>query len=183
MAAFLVVIELTAALAAILYLLFLNYELRNLPSRKTTLLYWASGFFFIFYFVSAEVKRASFYDLGLAFFSDDYFQVSIAMAHSDVSGLSIMYYSTGAMFLLMFAAILFFATILCVSIFYTCKVNNYRTLDEAKAAFSLRRAIHFESFKRQQDLTHQNDRHSATRFVDSSKPTNVTEEESGDDKR
>jgi hypothetical protein len=180
---FLFVVEATAALVLILFLLALNYEGRPSTRGGSAPMAWLLLTALYALFCFAYTRPVNFKSLNPSSHWDDYYAAALEHAGNDVTGLYLCYYSLHTPIFIMFAFIIFVATLICVGLSAVAKSSIQDSVNPIRQLFDFfKDAVSF-NFKRQQSMANQRRRHAATRFVNFSKPENVTEEESGDNKR
>lgn len=180
---FLFVVELTAVLVLVLFVLALNFEGRT--SQATQALYWGYALLVAVFALLLHMftRPVDFRGLNMLDCWDDYYEAIGDRVNNDLAGLYLCYYQANITLFIIFAFIIFFASLVCVNLAALSRIGVQQSLQPLQDVFNFVRDLLAFDFRRKQNLVQQQRRRSVTRFVKFAKPENVTEEESGDDKR
>jgi hypothetical protein len=114
---------------------------------------------------------------------EDFYDSTADKINNDLTGLFICYYQAHTALFIIFAFLIFLATLLCINISAISKIRVQQSLTPLRDIFKFTNDLLSSDFKRRQNLTQQQKRKSTTRFVRFLKPKNAAEEESDDEKR
>lgn len=162
---FLLVVEFTAFFVIVLFLLALNFE-GKLDNRDSTWLKFSlpvAGLYLGGFY--AFSKPASLDFLNASYYWDDYYADLNDDILNDIAGLYLSFYNFNGLLFFFFGLLLFFATLVCVTLFRIVRTKTQEHLISMQYVFTFfKDLVNFE-FLRKQSMTSQTRHRPVTRLV------------------
>lgn len=174
---FILVVELTAFLVLLLFLLSINYEGKFNNNKNSLFVGWFLSFVFFSLFFFLHFRPFFFKALNPISYWDDYYEALNNLSMNDLTGLYLFYYSSHIPLFIVFTFLIFIASLICVNIGVIAKVQVKQSLQPLKDIFNFMKDLISFDFRRTQKTHHQQKRKSTTRFVSSKKPGQIQTEE------
>lgn len=162
---FLFVVEITAFFIIILFLLTLNFEGSLLNKSKNFMVFSFALLAVYLFFLTIFTRHH-----GIAFLNavncwDDYYEALSNEIMNDIFGLYLSYYSFNSPLFFLFACLIFFATLVCISLLRAIRVHSQENIISMEYIFKFFKDLVGFDFLRKQNMSQQNKRKSVTRIV------------------
>lgn len=174
---FLLVVELTAFLVLLLFLLSINYEGKFNNNKNSLFVGWFFSMLFFLFFLFLQFRPYFFKSLNPISHWDDYYDALNTESMNDLTGLYLFYYSSHIPIFILFTFLIFVASLICVNIGIVSKVQVKQSVQPLRDIFNFMKDLLAFNFKRTQNSHYQQKRKATTRFVNSSKPEAIETEE------
>lgn len=174
---FLLVVELTAFLVLLLFLLSINYEGKLNNNKNSLFAGWFFSMLFFLFFLFLQFRPYFFKDLNPISYWDDYYDALNTESMNDLTGLYLFYYSSHIPIFILFIFLIFIASLICVNIGIISKIQVKQSVQPLRDVFNFMKDLLAFNFKRTQNSYHQQKRKATTRFVNSNKPEAIETEE------
>lgn len=174
---FLIVVELTAFLVLLLFLLSINYEGKFNNNKNSLFAGWFFSVLFFLFFLFLHFRPYFFKALNPISYWDDYYDALATESMNDLTGLYLFYYSSHIPIFILFTFLIFVASLICVNIGIISKIQVKQSVQPLRDVFNFMKDLLAFNFKRTQNSYRQQKRKATTRFVNSSKPEAVETEE------
>ena len=162
---FLLVVEFTAFFVIILFLLALNFEGKLLNRDVTWVTFFIPLSLVYLFCLYVFSKPASLDFLNASYYWDDYYADTADDVINDIAGLYLSFYNFNGFLFFLFGLLLFFATLVCVTLFRVVRTRTQEHLVSMQYVFNFfKDLVNFE-FLRKQGMTNQTRRRSVTRLV------------------
>lgn len=170
---FLFVVETTAFFIIILFLLTLNFEGSLFNKSKSFVIFSVALPILYIFFLHIFTRHQGLGSLNAINYWDDYYEALANEIMNDIFGLYMSYYSFNSPLLFLFACLILFATLVCISLLRAIRVHSQQSIVSMEYIFKFFKDLIGFDFLRKQNMNQQNKRRSVTRIVRFKKKPNA----------